>query len=106
MNVYSWQCSSASDAAFLDSPLFEVSDHADKLHLEFPGVTGWGAVPCVDGVALRDQKNLTFPQNFLGEIGILHIHEVLLIESADTLQNLCSDSHKTAGAKFNGTGLG
>ena len=57
-------------------------------------------VPGMDRPELRDQADFSVLQGFLGNVGILHIHEVALVEAPHLPVNLGADAEKAAGTEL------
>ena len=95
-----------SNRPFPTAPLFEIPSHADKLHLELAGVAHGGAVPRMNGGKLRSQPDGALLQHLLGQVGVLHIHEIPRVKPADFLEHIGAHGHKAAGAELDAAGHG
>ena len=65
-----------------------------------------GAVPGVDGRELRHEIRLALGAHLLGEVGVFHIHEVLLIEAAHCPESAGAHRREAAGAELDLGGAG
>ena len=63
------------------------------------------AVPCVDGGVLGHQIRLAPGAHLLGQVGVLHIHEVPLVKAAHGLEGGSIHRRKAAGAELDLGGL-
>lgn len=88
-----------------DAPFFEIPAHALQLHFELACVPHGVAVPGVGGGELRQQVDKPLAQSTLGQVGILHIHKVFGVKTADGFEHIGADGGKAAGAKLNGAGI-
>ena len=66
-----------------DAPFFEIPAHALQLHFELACVPHGVAVPGMGGGELRQQVDKPLAQSTLGQVGILHIHKVFGVKTAD-----------------------
>ena len=62
-------------------------------------------VPCVDGGVLGHQIRLAPGAHLLGQVGVLHIHEVPLVKAAHGLEGGSVHRRKAAGAELDLGGL-
>ena len=65
-----------------------------------------GAVPCMDSRILGHQIRFAPGAHLLGEVGVLHIHEVVLIEAAHLHELSRPHRREAAGAELDLSGLG
>ena len=63
-------------------------------------------MPCMDGGVLRHEVGFAGGAHLLGQVGILHIHEVVLIEAAYGLELRRPHGRKAAGAELDLNGSG
>lgn len=85
---------------FTPTPLGEIAQQAAQLPQKGLQAAVRRAVPCMDGGVLGHQIRLAPGAHLLGEIGVLHIHEVVLIKAAHSLEHRSVHGREAAGAEL------
>ena len=60
----------------------------------------------MNGGKLRSQPDGALLQHLLGQVGVLHIHEIPGVKPADFLEHIGAHGHKAAGAELDAAGHG
>ena len=88
------------------APLGKIAQQAVQLPQKRLQAAVRGAVPCMDGGVLGHQIRLAPGAHLLGQVGVLHIHEVVLIKAAHGLEGCGIHRREAAGAELDLGGAG
>ena len=101
----SGSCRSSFEKLKFEAPLAKIPQQAAGLPEErFQAAVG-RPVPCMDGRVLGHQIRFAGGAHLLGEVGVLHIHEVVLVKAAHGLELRRPHRGKAAGAELDLGGL-